>query len=81
MRNKKAREIRERVLEELGYEPNETETVKEIVRYPEFRKIFRAAKKNYHIGHNRQNPKPLLTNRQRRKPQFVPKLKSIYKKK
>jgi hypothetical protein len=50
------KKLRQQVFEQLGYEPNETETAKEIMQYPEFKKIFRAAKKNSLNARQRQNP-------------------------
>jgi hypothetical protein len=48
--------LRNRVMAEMGYEPNEVETPHEIAKYPEFKKIFRARKKNELRQRNRQYP-------------------------
>ena len=56
MRNKRARQIRNQVFEDMGYVPTVEEPLKSVLRYPEFRKIFRAAKKNYHVNSNKQTP-------------------------
>jgi hypothetical protein len=47
MNRTRTKQIRAKVLEDMGYEPNATETAREIHQYPEFKKIFRAAKKNF----------------------------------
>jgi hypothetical protein len=57
MRRIRTKALREKVLEDMGYEPNEQETAREIQQYPEFRKIFRAKKKNFLSDRQRQMPK------------------------
>jgi hypothetical protein len=47
MNRTRTKQLRAKVLEDMGYEPNEQETKREIHRYPEFKNIFRAAKKNF----------------------------------
>jgi hypothetical protein len=53
--------LRKKVMEEMGYEPNAIETPHEIAKYPEFKKILRARKKNENRARNRQSPKLTAT--------------------
>ena len=48
--------LRAKVMEEMGYEPNETETPHEIAKYPEFKSMFRARKKTELRLRNVQHP-------------------------
>ena len=66
MRKKRATQIRNKVFDDLGYEPTVDDPKKKIIKEPDFKSIYRAAKRNYHSLKQVQHPLIKTSKRQQR---------------
>lgn len=67
MNNRMSKRIREKVFVDLGYEPTVDDPKRKIINDPDFKTVYRAAKKNYIIKRRQQFPIITASKRQQRR--------------
>lgn len=66
MNRKRSRQIREQVFIDLGYEPTADDPKRKIIKDPDFKTVYRAAKKNHMKSKTVQRPRNKLSRRAQR---------------